>query len=1278
MNFRRPRRRQVLALLTLFGLCAPSPSLAAESGPRPSARAARAARAAQAAESFAAHPIYFDYPAGWAVRQERSNPQFPGFVIARAGLDAQIMVYVAQNEVTAAAGDVPTLLEGARGGLLLPLVEQILQPLSAAGANVQRSRATADIGGVSAAGDRWLVSAAGDAATMEAYLLVLGNHLVMVIMYHPQNGAAQFAPAWDLFRRTVSVGRAAGAAPPPGRPAAASPTPPANLPSLAAMESAQKVLDEMYALTQQAVKLHGEGKSAEALPAAERALALAEQADKVNTLPPEMRVSFVPGALNILGVISRAAGNYERAEASLVRSIALTEKEKGADDPSLAPALNNLAQVYLERGDYAKAETMFKRSVAIYEKSKGADDPATATALNNLAQFYDTVNDYARAEPLMQRVLALRERALGPAHPDVAVSLNNLGALYDALGDPDRAEQAYKRALAIQEKALAPDHPDAATTIGNLGLLYQRKGDTLRAEQLYQQSLAIKEKALGPRHPDIAPVLDNLGNLYLERGDYARAESMYKRALAIFEQSFGPDSADAAKPLNNLAQVYQAQRNYRQAEPLLQRALSIFEKRFGPEHLDVATALDNLAVLYRYEQQYERAAPLFARALALREKIAGPESAEVAVSLNNIGSLNVSQNNPARSLDLYRRALRIYEKIYGPDHPNVSLFLSNLSSAYYDLNDPARAVEFMVRANDIRERQLGLLLGVGSEEQKRLFVATLVEENDYTTSLHADAAPSDAAALRLALTTVLRRKGRVLDAMSDQMGALRRHLAPADRALLQQLTAARAELASLVLRGPGKGAPAEYQSRVKGLTEKVDQLESQVSTRSAQYRAQAQPVTLEGVQRATPAGAALVEFTLYRPYNAKAKTWAERYGPPRYLAYVLRPEGPPVWVSLGAAAPIDAAVTAWRAALANPRRADARSLARAADELVMRPVRKALGDTRRLFVSPDGALNLIPFGALVDEQQRYLVEDYSITYLTSGRDLLRLTAKTESRQGALVLADPSFDLGATRAGAGPADGASAAQGRRSLDFTGALFSRLPGTEGEARALGATVPGVKVLTGAQASESALKAVSGPVVLHVATHGFFLPDKPRADLALTRGATPGDAATVGENPLLRSGLALAGANSRRAADGEDGVLTAYEAAALDLWGTKLVVLSACETGIGEIANGEGVYGLRRALVLAGSESQVMSLWQVSDDATRDLMIDYYKRLQAGEGRTEALRQVQLSMLRSGAQAAAGGQRGLAGQTGQPAAAAGDRSHPFYWASFIQSGEWRGLKL
>lgn len=306
-------------------------------------------------------------------------------------------------------------------------------------------------------------------------------------------------------------------------------------------------------------------------------------------------------------------------------------------------------------------------------------------------------------------------------------------------------------------------------------------------------------------------------------------------------------------------------------------------------------------------------------------------------------------------------------------------------------------------------------------------------------------------------------------------------------------------------------------------------------------------------------------------------------------------------------------------------------------------------------LSPDGSLNLIPFAALVDEKNRYLVETYSFTYLTSGRDLLRLRAGIQNRQPATIIADPDFGSRNAQGQDSPTQTISGA------DFSKIFFSPLPGSEQEARALKEILSGATVLTKARATETAVKQVDSPAILHIATHGFFLEDTapPAATkdtrLLLLQSSNPlrGDASAGRvENPLLRSGLGLAGANLKRGGD-DDGILTALEAAGLDLWGTKLVVLSACDTGVGEVRNGEGVYGLRRALVLAGSESQVISLWPVSDTGTRDLMIEYYKALQAGQGRSEALRQVQLKML-----------------------ARKNRSHPYYWASFIQSGEWASL--
>jgi CHAT domain-containing protein len=407
-----------------------------------------------------------------------------------------------------------------------------------------------------------------------------------------------------------------------------------------------------------------------------------------------------------------------------------------------------------------------------------------------------------------------------------------------------------------------------------------------------------------------------------------------------------------------------------------------------------------------------------------------------------------------------------------------------------------------------------------------------------------------------------------------------------------------------------------------------------------------------------------VEFFVYRHFNARAKA-GERYGSPRYVAYVVRRQGAARWVELGEQAAIDATVTRLRAALRDRRRSDVKPLARAADKKVMRPVRRLLGQTTNVFLAPDGALNLLPFAALADETGRYLIERYSFSYLTSGRDLLRLEIKQPNKQSALVVANPDFGEDAK---AGTAQerilkyrpGVKAAADG-SVPLSEFYFPPLQGTAGEASALKMMMADAKLLTQAQATETALKQVSSPRILHIATHGFFLEGQPsptgEGRLLRPTGITSTNNRT--ENPLLRSGLALAGANLQKGGDGEDGILTAQEAAGLDLWGTKLVVLSACDTGVGEVKTGEGVYGLRRALVLAGSETQVMSLWPVSDAGTRDLMIGYYKRLLTGEGRTQALRQTQLEMLNRK-------------DRGSP-----NYSHPYFWASFIQSGEWANLE-
>ncbi|MBA3240675.1 MAG: CHAT domain-containing protein, partial [Acidobacteria bacterium] len=930
-----------------------------------------------------------------------------------------------------------------------------------------------------------------------------------------------------------------------------------------------------------------------------------------------------------------------------------------------------------------------ERVLAIREKELSAEHPDVAESLNNLALVYKAKGDYGRAEPLYQRTLAIDEKALGAEHPNVAQSINNLADLYQIKGDYERAEPLYKRALAIFEKALGADHQNVATALNNLAALYDTKGDYGRAEPLYQRALKISEKVLGAEHYDVATSYNNLALLYDNKGDYERAEPLYRRALIIREKALGAEHPDVAQTLNNLAALYQAKGDHARAEPLYQRALTIYEKSLGAEHPDLATSLNNLAVLYDTKGDYEQAEPLYQRTLVIKEKALGAEHPDVAKSLNNLAALYHIKGDHGRAEPLYQRALRIYERALGAEHTDVASSLNNLAFLYEAKGDYERAIAGLTRAANIREQNISAILITGSENQKQLFLNTVSGETDAIVTLNTKDAPRNVAALRLALATILRRKGRALDAMTDQIAALRRRAAPEDRELLNQLADARSQLANLQLGGAsGNLAPAARQIQLANLTEKVEKLEADISRSSAEFRIQAQPITLSNVQAVLPAEAALVEIYSYRPHKVKAQPGEIRFGSARYVAYVARREGEPQFVDLGEAAAIEANVEKLRAALRDPKRADAKDLARAVDEQVMRPVRGLLGATRRIFLSPDGALNLIPFAALVDERGRYLVEDYTLTYLTSGRDLLRLQATGESKEPPVVLANPLYDAGGAKTKGTVAAATAIARevDFRAIDFSKLLYAPLPGTAEEAKALSALMPGARVLTAGEATEAALKQIHSPRILHVATHGFFLGDEPRAagtrGLKLVTGAAQSDVAAApagaarGENPLLRSGLILASVNQRQSGAGEDGVLTASEAASLDLWGTKLVVLSACETGLGNVKNGDGVYGLRRALVLAGSESQVMSLWQVSDEATRDLMKAYYTRLQRGEGRTEALRQVQLEMLRGTAQVRGGDTRALSVQTGK-AALAGNYAHPFYWAAFIQSGAWTGME-
>jgi len=950
------------------------------------------------------------------------------------------------------------------------------------------------------------------------------------------------------------------------------------------------------------------------------------------------------------------------------------DSPNGADGPELLTWITETSGTYRLEVRSLRMNSPAGRYELRIEESRRArpEDRALLKALveadkldKESDRLFFNLGKQGDAIQMAERALAIREKALGPDHLDVAASLYRLGLFYDNRGDYARAEPLYGRALAIREKALGPDHPIIVPLLNSLASLYRAEGDYAKPEPLLRRALAISENKLGSEHPQVAVSLRSLAVLYQLRGDYTRAEPLYQRALAIWERTLGTDHPNVrffAQTLNSLGRLYEIRGDYSKAEQLYQRALAIQEKEFGPEHADVAESLYELGALYHHKSDYKKAEPLYQRALSIVEKKLGPDDWRVSIPLSYLGALYKDKGDYGKAEPLLQRALINLEKTFGPDHPQVATALDYLMTLYVAIGDSQRAIASATRAAELSESTLRRTLLIGSERQKLLYLRRFDAETNAILSLHLRSAPDSPQALRLALTTLLRRKGRGLEAATDVVARLRRLMNPADQALLDKLADTRSQLAALTLTGPGRTGPDQFKIQLTQLESEADKLEARLSAISAGFRAQSVPVTTEAIQEAIPEGAALVEFALYRSFDAKTI----QRGPSNYVAYVIGPRGEPRWVELGEAAAIDRAVDLFRRALRDRKQTDVKRQARKVDELVMKPIRPLLGAAKRVLISPEGVLNLIPFAALVDEQDRYLVERYEFSYLTSGRDLLRLQSPPRSRGGPLVIADPAFgEKGSTHQQAArlltqqPGEKSGIGQ----LDFTKLFFSPLPGTAAEAKVLKTILPQARVLTGAGATKSALKEAAAPSILHIATHGFFLedaepPSEPAGGLGLLDNSQPATDATNSKwstqitNPLLRSGLGLAGANLHKGGT-EDGVLTALEVAGLDLWGTRLVVLSACDSGVGEVKNGEGVYGLRRALVLAGSETQVMSLWPVSDQGTRDLMIGYYKGLVAGRGRSEALRQVQLKMLTDP-----------------------KRNHPYYWASFIQSGEWANL--
>ncbi|WNG43125.1 tetratricopeptide repeat protein [Archangium minus] len=930
------------------------------------------------------------------------------------------------------------------------------------------------------------------------------------------------------------------------------------------------------------------------------------------------------------GVKLKAAGRYPEAALLIERALPIQEAALGPRHPDVASSLAQLGDLYVYQGFYSEAAPLFERALSIQEEALGSHHLEVAASLNLLGDLHGKLGRYSEAESLISRALAIREAALGPHHSVVAASLLHLASIYAEKGLYSKAESLYERALAIQEASLGPRHRRVAPPLTNLAVLYWRQGFYSKAEPLFVRALSILEETVGPHHPNSAMLLDDLAMLYLDQGLHAKAEPLLKRALAIRETALGPHHPYFADSLDNLARLYRAQRLYSKAESIYERVLSIQEAAVGPHHPRVADTLNRLALLYREQGVDAKAEPLFERALAIRKSVLGLHHPAVAASLNNLATLRLAQHHLSQALPLLAQSLAASE--------------AHLRQEILGFSE-ARLASTLLRFR---------------KDEERLYALVRVH-------------PDDERVRRLALSAALLRKGRSLEEMADTSRIIFRDLNPEDRKTLERLRALRTERSVLALAGAGKLSPSQHQRHLQKLADQCDALERELARRSGPLRAlRSQPAPdklADSVASKIPKDGALIEFVAYSEgplVPSMGVPQSESSKGLRYLALVLFADGRSHALDLGPAETIDQAASRLHQALAG-HSSEHESAAQELYTLTLHRLIPLLGKTRRLFVSPDGQLTLVPFTALHDGR-RFLVDAFEFTYLTSGKDLLPHPEDIPSSRSVVVLADPDFS---TTSATGSVETESSSVERlaslqrffsmRSAELVERPWLPLPGTRQEAEAIQRLFPRASLLLGRAASKDALLKLDRPGLLHIATHGFFLGDAatPPATRAVQQCCALADPGLREhpEDPLLRSGLVLAGANSTQESSGPaplaSSLVTALELGGMDLWGTQLVVLSACDTGRGDVKLGQGIYGLRRALVVAGAETVVSSLWKINDGKTSEFMEAFYRHLLAGEGRVAALHSAMREMRRK-------------------------HPHPYYWAPFIATGKGAPLEL
>ncbi|HAS47079.1 MAG TPA: hypothetical protein DCS93_41730 [Microscillaceae bacterium] len=957
----------------------------------------------------------------------------------------------------------------------------------------------------------------------------------------------------------------------------------------------EKLANSWETLNQKGRKLFKAGKYLQAMTILQKAKVQAEIEFG------RMHKNFATACDN-LAMLYMGQGKFIQATSLCQEAKNIRLKVLGQRHLAYATSCNNLATLLHLQGKYQEAMVLYIEAKNILAKALTINHPDYASACNNLATLYQDQGKYTKAASLYEEAKGIRLKVLGKNHPAYANSCHSLAGLYQVQGKYVEASFLHQKAKKIVAEAFGTNHPLYAVSCNNLATLYNVQGKYTEAISLYQVAKNIYEKVFGSDHPDYASTCNNLADLYQSQGEYSKAVSLYIEAKNIRWKVFGSNHPDYAASCNNLATLYDIQGRYIEATSLYQIAKDIYKKVFGKNHVDYASTCNNLAALYKRRGKYARAKLLYLEAKEVYEKILGKNHPLYAKSCNNLALLYKTKGRYEYATSLYQEAINIQTKVLGNDHPSYAAFCSNLATMYWDQKTYNKAWLLFQKVFTNVNQQIERNLAVASENGRRKFLQTnnIYNYQTYYSFVYAyvdslDIAQSDFV-LKLAYQNRLLIKSLLFNSTQKIRERIQKNGDTSAIKLYEQWIEKRVQYnRALELT---KSQRKANNIVLSNLNEEAEELEKQLARKSTTFAKSLEEYkshTWKEVKKSLNKDEVAIEIIRYNWYNKK---WTDTI---HYAALIVTPKSKfpyPVFLENGNYLEGKGYKNYYDL---NQQKAKDQGSYQHFWQPIQQKIKELYPEAKRVFVSSDGVYQKINLETLWNPAtQKYLGEELEIRLVSNTKDLLRRNEPETTTQSGVVglFGFPDYSLYYKQ------DTAKLSRLKGSLKEVNRIYQLLKPKFSPQKFLNES-----------ASETNIKRLKNPQVLHLATHGFFLEDlKPKKTEQLQWMGQ--DAYLFVENPLLRSGLYWAGADASRHRKTlpdsvkENGILTAQEVLNMDLDSTQLVVLSACETGRGKIQNGEGVYGLQRAFLSAGAKYVLMSLWKVDDVATQYFMQYFYE--------------------------------------------------------------------